>query len=227
MSYKNLYPFGWMKGGFDALNTCIYPFGNKGPHKKLNYKLDWEREIPIAQMCTGELIRENPGLEIVVCYGKEITIYSKEGKVLSHFSWVGMREHVDLAFLCDVNGDGLAEICLFQKIYPRVSRWGFFNASGKLLFQGIREGAKDGGFGPGTVVKVNGRMKLFGIMGAAYDGRPRGVVSFDILTGKEDFFYATGGQDLGIFALTDLNGDGKKEILISSSTACNGGWGEG
>ncbi len=67
----------------------------------------------------------------------------------------------------------------------------------------------------------DGRKELVLIIGAGYEKFPRGIVAYDYNSGKILWeFYS--GPPFTSYHITDLNGDGKKEIVLGSF-ACNNG----
>lgn len=79
------------------------------------------------------------------------------------------------------------------------------------------------GFGPPilTDLEDDGKPELVIIIAAFYKKRPRGVICFNPDTGERLWIY-TCGTSLNSMEFIDLEGDGKKEIVLSSTAVNNG-----
>jgi PAS domain S-box-containing protein len=154
------------------------------------------------------------------------TIYQLNYKDTSMIGFIGGR---DCFF--DVDHDGVAEVFLWTKqndsLFALVGN--FEKNSWREIFLAAKPDTIpslnwDSGVSGCWFLDVNndGKKDLLCYLYTQLSKTPRGIFAYDIETGKRIWEYRFGAVPSGITKITDINGDDKEEILVSTEAPGNG-----
>ncbi len=159
-------------------------------------------------------------IEIITTSGSSLNIYSGDGSLENS---IELPRPCQLSMLEDADGDGVLDIGLGGRGDGFTGY--IYRADGTLLKS--LAGEHGGWYGDHsmTLLTISDGKVLVGY-NAGYSRTPRGVASFDYLTGVEEWYYQIGPAN-GLYSLADMDGDGALDITMNSATVHNGASGNG
>jgi N-acetylneuraminic acid mutarotase len=210
-------PGGWRYPNYDRFQTGVNPVQNRR-RVSLENGLKLVRTLKGSTLLTGDLDRDGK-TEWVLTDGGELRVLNNQGqKVWTHT----FEKPAGSLFIEDVDkcpgleivgscGDGKGKSLIFV-----------LSSKGKLL-KSIPFAVNGEGIGPQQVCDLDGdgKKEIIATVGSGYGRHRRGIRVFDYESGKEMWHFEIGPQP-GALIVDDVNGDGKKEIMLGMGSPHNG-----
>jgi signal transduction histidine kinase len=165
---------------------------------------------------------------VEVAEGRYVLLHRVLGGELKTVWQTNFTRPVWLSGAVDVTGDGTEEICLFDG-----------DSTGSRAIVLGREGQQVATFGPvqgtslragypwdgkvsitGRLIRAGHRLVVAALL-SGFSGQPRGVVAFELESGKIAWEHRIGAQPHQVI-VTDLDGNGLDEILVATHAPDNG-----
>lgn len=207
---------GWNRYYYNELSSYYNPYPSVSDISDFQEEWSSTSVSNVGYVLTGD-ITNDAGLEVVSHNGSQIHIFSADGDLIKTIN-TGDSNLARVTMLSDIDFDGYLDIGAGTSETSDLKVY-FYKGNGALLKTFSYSGGYDSAMYP---VGLGSDGNLIVMFGSGYSCDPRGLGKYDMVDATLEWYYDIGPSTRLQISMTDIDGDGKKEITLGNWNPHNG-----